>query len=91
MIAYHVFVSGHVQGVFFRVTARQTAQRLGVDGWVRNTPDGRVESWVQGEEAAVEAIVSWLFLGPDGAAVTDVDVSPSAPDPALLAGFRILT
>jgi acylphosphatase len=67
----HVFVSGRVQGVFFRQTTRQQAQSRGVKGWVKNLSDGRVEAVFEGEENAVKALVDFVRKGPRGAVVTD--------------------
>lgn len=55
----HVFVSGRVQGVFFRSEMRREATRRGVRGWVRNLPDGRVEAIFEGEEQNVKALVEF--------------------------------
>jgi acylphosphatase len=66
----HVFVSGRVQGVFFRQNTKQQAESLGVTGWVRNLPDGRVEAVFEGEEEAVKTIVEFSRKGPRGALVT---------------------
>ena len=71
----HVFVSGHVQGVFFRDSAREQAEELGVSGWVRNTEDGRVEAVFEGDPDSVERMVRWSRRGPAHAHVTAVDVS----------------
>lgn len=68
----HVFVSGRVQGVFFRQKTRQQARSLGVNGWVRNLDDGRVEVIFEGEESAVKALVEFCSKGPKGALVTNV-------------------
>ncbi len=65
---------GRVQGVWFRESMRLEAERLGVRGWVRNRMDGSVEAIVQGEAAAVEAIVRWAWRGPERARVTDLEV-----------------
>ena len=73
-IARHVTVTGRVQGVFFRAWAREQAAELGVSGWVRNCPDGRVDTHVEGEEAAVEQFIERLHRGPPAAAVADVHV-----------------
>ncbi len=70
----HVFVTGRVQGVAFRWTTRDEAERLGVAGWVRNLSDGRVEAWIEGEEEAVRSLVEWLGNGPPGARVDRVEV-----------------
>jgi acylphosphatase len=70
----HVFVSGYVQGVFFRSKTQREAERRNVKGWVRNLPDGRVEAVFEGEEKAVKALVEFCRRGPSGAEVTNVDV-----------------
>lgn len=71
----HIFVSGFVQGVFFRVETQKMAQELGLNGWVRNTEDGRVEAIFEGEKERVEKIIAWAKEGPPGAVVKKVDVS----------------
>jgi len=71
----HVFISGLVQGVFFRAETQTRARRLGVTGWVRNLWDGRVEAVFEGEEEAVERMVSWCHRGPPGARVENVEVT----------------
>ncbi len=70
----HIKVHGRVQGVFFRAETREEARRLGVAGWVRNLPDGRVEVDCEGEESAVKELVSWCHKGPSGARVSRVEV-----------------
>ncbi|MEM2336045.1 MAG: acylphosphatase [Candidatus Bathyarchaeia archaeon] len=70
----HVFVSGRVQGVFFRYETRREARLRGVKGWVRNLPDGRVEAVFEGEEEAVKEMIDFCRHGPPGAKVTKVDV-----------------
>ncbi len=81
-------ITGRVQGVWYRGATEAEARRLGVAGWVRNMPDGSVEAVVQGEPAAVRALVAWCRTGPPGARVADVreQVEPVGGD---LAGFRI--
>jgi acylphosphatase len=69
----HVFVSGRVQGVFFRTETKYKADGYGVKGWVRNLPDGRVEAVFEGEEEAVKALIEFCKRGPQGARVTSVD------------------
>ena len=81
--AVHAFVSGRVQGVFFRQSTRQTARRLHLLGWVRNLPDGRVEVWAQGPPTAVEALVDWLWMGPPDADVSGVESDVTDPDPSV--------
>ncbi|MGB9683447.1 MAG: acylphosphatase [Candidatus Bathyarchaeales archaeon] len=70
----HVFVSGRVQGVFFRSETKHEARLRGVMGWVRNLPDGRVEAVFEGEEEAVKELIEFCRRGPPGARVVKVDV-----------------
>ena len=72
MIAVRCLVNGRVQGVFYRASTRDQASALGVRGHAINLPDGRVEVLAVGEEAAVEALCDWLWVGPPAARVTDV-------------------
>ena len=69
----HVFVSGRVQGVYFRQTTQEHAESRGVTGWVRNLSDGRVEAVFEGEEESVEALVEYCRHGPSAARVTGVE------------------
>lgn len=84
----HVYVSGRVQGVYFRAATRDTARRYGVAGWVRNLPDGRVEAVFEGPAEAVDRCVAWCHQGPPGAIVRDVAVSWESPAKDLT-GFNI--
>ncbi len=70
----HVFISGRVQGVFFRSETKHEADRYDVKGWVCNLPDGRVEAVFEGEEEAVNALVEFCKSGPPRARVTNVDL-----------------
>jgi acylphosphatase len=69
----HAVVHGRVQGVFFRVSTRDAAARLGLGGWVKNLPDGTVEVFAEGERSLLEDFHRWLGRGPEGARVTAVD------------------
>ncbi|MHC4472733.1 MAG: acylphosphatase [Planctomycetota bacterium] len=71
----HIHVSGLVQGVFYRASAQESARSLGLDGWVRNLPDGRVEIVAEGPREKLEALAEWCREGPPFARVQDVDVS----------------
>ena len=84
----HVWITGRVQGVFFRHSTQEEAVRRGLRGWVRNLPDGRVEAVIQGEAEAVDGMVQWCHSGPPGAWVRDVDMTweDSEPD---IKGFRV--
>lgn len=75
----HVYVSGKVQGVYFRATTRDEARSRGVDGWVRNLDDGRVEAVFEGDEDVVEEMVEFCHRGSDRAVVEDVDVEYGEP------------
>jgi acylphosphatase len=70
----HIFVSGRVQGVFFRVETRYEAMKRNVAGWVRNTYGGRVEAIFEGEREDVEKLIEFCRKGPSGARVTKIDV-----------------
>jgi acylphosphatase len=72
-------VTGRVQGVSFRWYAAREAERLGVTGWVRNEPDGSVALQVEGDDAAVDAMVEWCRRGPSYASVRDVAVTEARP------------
>lgn len=74
MIARRCLVSGRVQGVFYRASARERARVLGVTGYARNLPDGRVEVLACGSPEAVDALCAWLWQGPPAAAVKDVEI-----------------
>ena len=69
----HARVTGKVQGVFYRASTREVAQRLGLTGWVMNMPDGSVELEAQGPEDKVETLIEWLHKGPPHSRVTGVD------------------
>ena len=74
MHALHVFVSGRVQGVSFRAGAARMALALGLTGWVRNLPDGRVELHAEGREALLDALLEWARKGPPQAHIDHVEV-----------------
>ena len=82
-----VRVSGDVQGVFFRNSTRQQANRLGLAGWVRNLPDGRVEVVFEGPEDSVRRAVEWCRQGPEHAHVEEVSTEREAPED--LSGFEV--
>ncbi len=69
----HLYVSGRVQGVFFRAHTKETAERLGLRGFVRNLPDGRVEIVAEGEEEALRELIDFAHRGPPLARVTGVE------------------
>lgn len=69
-----VYISGKVQGVFFRAYTKEEADRLGLKGWVRNLPDGRVEAVFEGPSEAVEEMIRWCYRGSPASKVTSVEV-----------------
>jgi acylphosphatase len=79
MVCRRSFVSGRVQGVFYRATCVRKAQSLGLTGFARNLADGRVEVLACGEPAAVEQFVEWLWVGSPASKVNDVATSDADP------------
>jgi acylphosphatase len=70
----HVYVSGRVQGVFFRSETKEKADEYGVKGWVRNLHDGRVEAIFEGEKEKVDKIIEFCRHGPPGAIVKNIEI-----------------
>ncbi len=66
-------IKGFVQGVFFRASTKETADSLGLTGWVRNMPDGSVEALFEGDSSRVKEAVRWCNTGPPGAKVKNID------------------
>ncbi len=83
----HCFFSGRVQGVFFRYHTRLEAERLGVSGWVRNLPDGRVEAVFEGEEERVRELIEYCKNRQPYARVEKVEVTWESPEG--MEGFEI--
>jgi acylphosphatase len=80
-----------VQGVFFRVEARDRAESLGVGGWVRNEPDGSLAALFEGEWEPVQSMVDWCRRGPSGARVDEVEVvEEEQVADEVASGFRVL-
>ncbi|MEA3468870.1 MAG: acylphosphatase [Thermodesulfobacteriota bacterium] len=75
----HAIVHGQVQGVFFRETTRQEAQKLSLTGWVKNLADGTVETEFQGEEETVKQLLEWLQQGSSMSHVTRVECRDTDP------------
>ena len=74
MVTRVCWVSGRVQGVFYRGTTASRAREMGITGYARNLPDGRVEVLLQGPQALVEDFIKWLWIGSVASKVTAVDV-----------------
>jgi len=84
----HVMIEGRVQGVNFRASAQAQARTTGVEGWVRNLDDGRVEAVFEGSAAAVKRMISWCYRGPQPARIDRVNVEWEQPT-GQERGFRI--
>ncbi len=84
----HVFITGRVQGVGYRYHTQRLANQLGLGGWVRNLPDGRVEAVFEGGKEAVDRIIAWCHQGPPTAVVEQVVATPEAPEGTT--GFQII-
>ena len=85
----HVLIDGRVQGVNFRASVREQARIIGVEGWVSNLDDGRVEAVFEGPEAAVKLMISWCYSGPRPARVDHIDLEWEPPT-GQERGFRIV-
>ena len=75
----HLFISGRVQGVWYRASMSNEGAKFGLNGWVRNLDDGRVEAVVEGMENDVEKIIAWCHKGPPMARVDDVEAKDETP------------
>ena len=75
-----VFISGDVQGVFFRDSCRREARGKSLGGWVRNLSDGRVEAVFEGDPARVDEMIRWCHQGPPHAQIEAVDVTEEPPE-----------
>jgi acylphosphatase len=71
---FHIFVSGRVQGVFFRESARRKAKKLGINGWVKNLADSRMETLLEGDKEKMEEMIRWIKKGPIFAKVEGMEV-----------------
>ncbi|MBD2094627.1 acylphosphatase [Trichocoleus sp. FACHB-591] len=76
----HVWISGRVQGVGYRMSTCQAAETLGVNGWVKNLPDGRVEAVFEGPPELLEEMIRWCHKGPQMAIVQEVKVEYEEPE-----------
>ena len=72
MKGVHVFISGRVQGVFFRAETQRAAVGFSLTGWVRNMVDGRVEALFEGEDTNIDKMIAWCHIGPPAARVEEV-------------------
>ena len=72
MATLHLLIKGKVQGVFYRASAKQVADKLGLTGWIKNTVQGEVEALATGDEPSLQKFVTWCEQGPAGAVVSKV-------------------
>ncbi|MBU0761670.1 MAG: acylphosphatase [Candidatus Altiarchaeota archaeon] len=85
----HLVISGVVQGVFYRASTRDKALYLGLNGWVRNLPNGDVESVFEGLSEKVDEMIQWCWVGPQNARVDKIEIDSSEKIEGLK-GFRIV-
>ena len=88
MATMHLWITGKVQGVFYRAEAAEMAKKLHLNGWIKNADEGAVEATVSGRDEAVQQFIAWCRKGPKRAQVADVVVTPK-PDDGLL-GFQVI-
>ena len=75
MLTVHLLISGKVQGVFYRATAKKIAEELSLKGWIKNIAGHKVEAVISGEDSQVNEFIKWCKEGPPGANVDDVAIS----------------
>lgn len=83
MVHYNLLIKGRVQGVYYRASAKQAAEKLGVSGFVLNQPDGSVYLEAEGDKQQLNLLIEWCKKGPAGARVDDVQITTAA-----IAGFK---
>ena len=84
----HLLIKGKVQGVFYRASAREVAEALGLTGWIRNTAEGHVEAVVTGNGYQLDDFISWCRQGPSNAVVTEVVIEERSEEP--FENFRVI-
>lgn len=87
MPTVHLLIKGKVQGVFYRQTTKEVANKAGITGWVRNTEDGDVEITASGSEDALQPFIDWCHVGPSRAVVQAVQVTPVTDE--VFEGFEV--
>ena len=75
----HIYISGQVQGVFFRAYTKEKAEKLGLAGWVKNLPNGRVEAVFEGDSDQIDQMIAWCHQGSPGSKVKKVEVVEEIP------------
>lgn len=88
MPTVHLIIKGKVQHVFYRASARDEAEKLGIKGWIKNTPEGNVEAVVNGNQECIDRYITWCWKGPSSAKVESVEVKDLQDE--LFEGFKII-
>ena len=86
----HLYISGKVQGVYFRQGMKETAEKNNVKGWVKNLPDKRVEAVLEGKKSNIDAVIDWSRFGPPGAVVEDLKIL-NENSSEMLSDFEIIS
>jgi len=81
MPTVHLTIKGKVQGVFYRATAKEVAEEIGVTGWVRNTEEGYVEIEATGTVGQLRKLIEWCRIGPKRAVVKDIIIDNKSEEP----------
>lgn len=90
MESIQIKITGLVQGVFFRVSAQDCANKLGITGWVKNCPDGSVEALIEADDDQISAFLDWCSQGPSGAQVDQVEIIDRKDCTNQQEGFNII-
>lgn len=90
MRTFHLLIKGKVQGVYYRASAKEVAERLHLSGWIKNTREGHVEALASGREEDLRRFVEWCRKGPERADVQEVIVNEAAAAQAPVSGFSIV-
>jgi acylphosphatase len=88
MPTVHLLIKGKVQGVYYRASAKEAAEKWHISGWIKNTPEGHVETLASGEEADLRSFVEWCKRGPERAVVSDVIELPKQSGEQAQANFK---
>lgn len=86
----HLIIKGKVQGVYFRASARDVANKLAIKGWIKNMPDGNVEVMAEGKKEQLDKFIEWCRHGPTQAQVKEVRITTAEADPSLPETFIII-
>lgn len=83
VLAFSLHITGLVQGVFFRASSKEKADKLGISGWVKNNTDGSVSTFIQGSRSACDEFIHWCNDGPSGSDVINVQCTSVSPSDSL--------